>query len=349
MCESKEELSKSTFLCLRLALARSTGAYSKRLRWCPGCLYEQSLRGIQPYLKLCWFLDAVKACDIHRLVLRETCPHCARVPRPWHGWACFAECPYCGGRTDIAHASDQVELDPEAAAPDLIRFVGDIATRSEPFPAGAVNWYVDRVFEDAWASEREVNLWAKLPRDECLRYSAPGEPITLPVARRIAHRLEVPLLELLHSDRPAVQSFGFASEAQLPGSMQGRHRPKAIDRVRLAKQLQAILADPLDLASLPVVAKRLSVSVGAIRYHCPQLAASLVQRRELFRRADAARKRSEARRAVRCALAAWPRTERAMAKKALLRELCSETELPKNLLRVEIQAHWGLPTSGWEP
>lgn len=219
----------------------------------------------------------------------------------------------------------------------------------EPFPAGAVNWYVDRVFEDAWASEREVNLWAKLPRDECLRYSAPGEPITLPVARRIAHRLEVPLLELLHSDRPAVQSFGFASEAQLPGSMQGRHRPKAIDRVRLAKQLQAILADPLDLASLPVVAKRLSVSVGAIRYHCPQLAASLVQRRELFRRADAARKRSEARRAVRCALAAWPRTERAMAKKALLRELSSETELPKNLLRVEIQAHWGLPTSGWEP
>ncbi len=215
-CETRDQLRRSTFLYLSPALARAYNTYSRRLRWCPACLYEQPLMGCEPYIKLVWLLNGVRACHIHQLVLRDTCPHCGRYPRPWSGWSSFSLCPHCNGPLDTVSPCDQIDLTPEASAPDLVSLVEGIATRTLPFPVGAVNRYVDRVFDEAWAGERELALWEKLPRDECLRYSSPDEPVTLAIARRIAFRLEVPILELLDSDRPTTRSFGFAAEAPLP-------------------------------------------------------------------------------------------------------------------------------------
>lgn len=339
-CEGKDQLRRSTFLHLTPALARSPRTYSSCLRWCPGCLYEQSLTCGTAYLKLSWFLEDVKACDIHRVVLRDTCPHCKRPPRAWSERPTFSRCSRCDGRLDIVAPCDRIELEPEAGAPDLIDLVEGIATRTAPFPSGSVNRYVDRVFAQAWASEREAALWEKLPRDECLRYAAPDEPITLPTARRIAFRLEVPILELLDAEQPTIRSFGFASESPLPPPLKPSHRTRAIDRTSLAESLVSILSSREEPGSLRQVARRLSVSVGAISYHCPDLVLQIVRRHAHFREVEAARKRSEAREAVRNAILNWPHSGRSMAKKAILRDLRRETGLPKNLLMAEIRAQW---------
>lgn len=196
-CSSEISLRRATFLHLASALARTPGAYSKRIRWCPACLHEQEISSGRPYLKLSWFFDGIKTCELHRVVLRDVCPHCHRRPgnSPW--WPNFGRCHRCEERLDMLHATDQIEHDSQAYGPDLVSLVEDLAGRYEPYPAGAVNTYVDRVFEIAWANELEDALWRMLPRDECLRYASPEEPISLAVARRIAFRLEVPLAELL--------------------------------------------------------------------------------------------------------------------------------------------------------
>lgn len=339
-CETEDELRRATFLFLSPALARSPNTYSRRLRWCPGCLYEQALAGCEPYIKLVWLLDGVQTCHIHRVVLRDTCPHCKCHPRPWSGWPSFDLCPHCNGRLDRVSRCDQVDLTPEAGAPDLVSLVEGIAIRSAPFPAGAPNRYVDRVFDEAWAGQRELALWEKLPRDECLRYSSPDEPITLSIARRIAFRLEVPILELLDSDHPTIRSFGFAAEVQLPAPLQPGRKVRTIDKRLLAKELKSILEGPLEPISMPNVARRLSVSIGAIRYHCPNLAEKLAERCIAFKKAEADRKRAEATGAVRAALLGWPTQQTPLTKKAVLRRLRQETGLPKNLLIAEILAQW---------
>lgn len=244
------------------------------------------------------------------------------------------------GPLDVVSSCDRIDLSPEAAAPDLVLLVAAIASRSSPLPAGSANRYVNKVFDEAWASEREVALWAKLPRDECLRYAAPEEPITLAIARRIAFRLEVPLIEILDSDPPAIQSFAFASEAPLPSPMQPGRKSRTIDRAALAKNLKAILRGPAEPVSLPQIARQLSVSVGAIRYHCPGLAAKMVTRYLAFRQAEVSRQQSEAAEAARATIAAWAGRLAPLTKKAVLRELLHKTGLPKNLLMAEIQSRW---------
>lgn len=339
-CEIEGELRRATFLYLTPALARSPKTYSRRLRWCPGCLYEQALTHGAAYFKLSWFLEGVQTCDIHRVVLRDSCPHCNRHPKPWSWWPLLSLCPYCYHPLDVVTTRDQIDLGTEASAPDLISLVEGIATRTSPFPAGSVNQYVNKTFEVAWSSARELDLWKKLSRDECLRYSSPDEPITLPIARRIAFRLEVPILELLDADHPTIQSFGFAAESPLPAPMRPGHRVKKIDRVVLTRNLKLILESPLQPLSLRRAARRLSVSVGAISYHCPNLASELVRRCTEFKKMGALRKQAEAKLIVQRALLNLVGAEKSATKKAILRDLYRETGLPKNLLMDEIRKQW---------
>lgn len=340
-CESKTALEQATFVYLAAALARSPRSFSKHVRWCPACLHEQEIATGTPYLKLSWFLEDVKSCEIHRLVLRDTCPHCLRRPPNGRWWPTFAECSRCADRLDRVQASDRVEHDSEAYAPDLVSLVEDIANRSEPYPAGAANRYVDEIFEHAWANETEDALWEMLPRDECLRYASPEEAITLPVARRIAFRLETPLVELLSGSRPVIQSFGFAYSAPLPQTMTPGRRQRTAGKKILRQRLEAAIEGQPTPESLKGVARRIEVSVGAIRYHCPDLADLIVRRKAAFQQAAIAQKRLLAKAAVKKTIREWPPTGLPMTKKALLRHLFPAAGLPKNLIRAEIQAQWG--------
>lgn len=340
-CESECQLRRSTFVHLSLALARSPRTYSKRLRWCPGCLYEQTLGQGNAYLKLTWFLEDIHACEIHRVVLRGTCPYCDHAPRPWSGWPDFTRCQQCKGRLDMITSRDQLDSDPISFAPDLIGLVQDLSTRTTPYPVASVNRYVDSVFSEAWASQREEALWKKLPRDECIRYASMDEPISLSVARRIAFRLEVPLLELLDCERPTIRSFGFASEAQLPHPFEQRSKPTRIDKTELLRKLKAIVEAEEEPRSLRDVARRLSVSVGALLYHSPDLAALIVRPCVATKTAQGIRTKALVSGAVSNAIHSRTSAGEPLARKTLLRDLYRETGLPKNLLRVEISAQFG--------
>ncbi|MGH8603587.1 MAG: TniQ family protein [Gammaproteobacteria bacterium] len=207
--ESLETLTHGTFVHLLPALKRSANTYVCTVRWCPACLGEQENDQGSAYLKLSWFLQEVETCAIHRIRLRDQCPSCQRIARPLNRWTTFTACQHCETRLDRVSADDVVKINPQATAPDLIKLIADLAHRVAPFPTRGVNRYVDQVFSEAWASQREQELWKRLPRDDCLRYASAEEPVTLAAARRIAYLLEVPISELLEGDLPSIQSFGF--------------------------------------------------------------------------------------------------------------------------------------------
>lgn len=181
---------------------------------------------------------------------------------------------------DVVVASDAVTRDPDLLASDLIALVGEIAVASGPFPRGAACRYLNRVFDEAWRHEREEELWNKVPRDDCIRYCNPEEPMTLGVARRLAYQLEIPIADFLWGVEGASQSFGFAATCPLPRSMRAVHRQGVINGPVLVKQMELFLDDGVTPVPLREVARQLSVSVGALRYHAPMLASKLVARSE---------------------------------------------------------------------
>lgn len=150
--------------------------------------------------------------------------------------------------------------------------------------------------------------------------------------------MEVPLAELLSADKPVIQSFGFAYGAPLPRTMAPGVRPKAVGRKVLRQRLMATLEVHTAPESLRTVARRLGVSVGAIRFHCSDLADTVVRRRRAYLKEASDRIRAEAKAAVKRAIATWAPSDGLMTRKALLRRLFPSAGIPKNLVRAEIRA-----------
>jgi hypothetical protein len=225
----------------------------------------------------------------------------------------------------------------------MVALVEHLASRCEPFPQGAANRYIDKIFSEAWANGRERELWEKLPRDECLHFASANAPINLPIARRIAYRLEIPIAELLDGTQPAIRSFAFASEAPLPLTMQPKRRSFAIDTVELTARLQSILTESEEPPTLLEVAHRIGVSVATMKYHCSVLVKELAARRAAWRRRGSTQKRTEASRAVEEAITHWYDTHTThVTKTALLAWLSQRSNLPKDLLRRAIRIYWSI-------
>lgn len=336
--ENIYNLARSTFALLTQALARSPSTFARRFRWCPACFHEQLLEIGNAYFKVAWFLTSVTACERHRILLRDSCPHCGQRPKPWSGWARLDRCQGCNKRMDIVSADDTIAHDPELAAPDLISLVGEIAVAADPFPAGAACRYLNRVFDEAWQHEREGELWDKIPRDDCIRFCNPEEPMTLAVARKLAYELEIPIADFLRGVDAASRAFGFAASCPLPRSMQAVHRQGVINAPLLVKQMELFLDDGVVPVPLREVARQLGVSVGALRYHAPTLASKLAARNERHRRKTQAQKDVAVVRAVLDGVRSWSAGNTApIAKKPLLRMLRKKTGLPKEKLRKAIQ------------
>lgn len=338
--EPPEALSQGTFWLLHPAVKRSANTYSPTVRWCPACLAEQVVLHGAAYLKLSWFLEGVEACSTHRVRLRNRCPSCQRFCRPMNRWLSINVCQHCGAPLDRLTDDDVVLTGSMASAPDLVRFVGDLVHRHAPFPVGGANRFIDRIFNEAWASERELDLWKKLPRDDCLRYADPDEPITLATARRIAHLLEMPISELLDGGIPTIQSFGFAAEQALPSQMQPGKRGPKVNVEAVGKKLVDVLATGAP-QSLKQVSRDAQTSVGALRYHFPDLVGRIVLNWNAHLAAERNRKRVQARDAIFNGVQTWHhRQTKPLSRKGLLADVINETGLPKEVLREAIQQFW---------
>ncbi len=86
---------------------------SKNARYCPACLEED----LDPYFRYSWHLPFVTVCPVHRLLLRDRCPHCHAPVNYWattwkHSITSCFRCgkPLTSEITFTSHARDEGSL-----------------------------------------------------------------------------------------------------------------------------------------------------------------------------------------------------------------------------------------------
>jgi AcrR family transcriptional regulator len=115
------------------------------------------------------------------------------------------------------------------------------------------------------------------------------------------------------------------------------HRSGLIDSAALIRQLHAYLDDDAP-PSLREIARRIGVSVGALRHHAPAIVKRLADSRRSHLRTARRAKKQAALVAVRNGVRHWSKLHSSpIARKSLLKSLMKETGLPKELLRKAIR------------
>jgi len=332
-------LEPMTFLALESALDRPLKTFAAHFRWCPACLHEQIKAGEEAYYALQWQVVTVERCDIHTVRLRDRCAQCGATQESYGPRDSLARCIRCAQPLDVVLPSDLTDTPVNA---DISALVAQIARNpGMRFPARGISRLVGALLDEAWHLESEMTLFKAIPRDECVRFANPDEPVTLQSAMRVAFRLGVPLVDVLNGECIGTNRALFTS-AQRP-------LPKAIapaprrhlanfdnlqERLREARIFNAKTELP---PSLRDVARRVGISVGALRYRYPAEADAIVDAYIAAKRRQRRRTLSRCQSTVRIKVERWGALESApLSRKAVLASLRRSTDLPKNLLRTEI-------------
>ncbi|AVP98903.1 hypothetical protein C7S18_17720 [Ahniella affigens] len=329
-----------TFLATSQALHRPQGAFAGNLRWCPVCFKEWSESGRQSYFKLIWQLGMVDCCDIHEVKLRDSCPSCGAK----QGSECVRD------RLDQCHRC-QAPLYKSPVRTDLLpsRFkelsalIEHIATHpGKRFPRAGVAGVVSKILDEAWHAESEDELFQVIPRDECVRFANPEEPVTIQAALRIAFWLRVPLVALLEGNvtgttRPLLSVAG----ESLPDPIAPRKRGNRVKATEVAPLVSGAVRDAEagSPVSLKALAQSAGVSVGYLRYRFP----AWVNRIASHTREARQRAQTEVTHRIRAAVDDLEPelvglNGGVLSRKAALKRTVTTTGLPKFRIRAEINS-----------
>jgi hypothetical protein len=335
----EDNLRCATFLALEQGLDRCMKTFHNSVRWCPACLAEQEAEGAIPYFKLAWSLASLTQCPTHGLPLLDRCPHCSAKQCGFGLRGSCTTCARCQKSLCDQHHGAPVPGTWRVESKDLWKLLGRIgSTPDVTFQSGGTAKALNSLLDTAWRSDRAVDLWKIVPRDELLAITYGQSPVTLTIVRRISYRLGVDPTDLLDGCiQNTVPALDPSWTKTLPTAIQPKRR---IDRhnlpwlrERLNEELQSSVrsAPP----ALVVVARKLGVSTGCIRHHFPVHAFEILARHKRWRQLEVRRKHAAAKGAVQRALRD-PLVRSQATRKGVLRELRGQTGLPKNVLRREV-------------
>ena len=332
---SESGLEPASFISLVDALDRAQATYSPRLRWCTECFRESAAAASPTYFRLAWQLTCVECCELHGLVLRDRCATCGGFQGGFGMRSELHFCARCGANLYSAPTMSDVRKNQFAPVGDLIEH---IATHpGTRFPRSGVSRVIAQLLHEAWEIEAEAELFRLLPRDECVRFANPSEPITLLSAMRIAYWLHLPVSQLLLGRLDGTsRSLLISANQRLPRQISHGTRKRICAPEDFDGQINARI-DGMSgqmVPSLRQLAREFGVSVGGLRYRYPEL---------LGRAANAFRTyRIEQREAVdqqirdcvaNSVLGPTANGETRLSRKALLREIRAKSGLPKNRVR----------------
>lgn len=329
------DLRCGTFLALIHAIKRSPRTFADNLRWCPICMREFMNNGETGYFKLLWHLQDVTHCPLHKVQLQDRCYRCKSLQNSMARRRNCTACISCGaplGRWETTQESGDRWRNQGADLIELVEMVGRNPKLSFP-ESGIMSVLRHPSFSGIFNSGRNV--------DDL--YVASMAYNTFTCARKTAYRIGVGLSDLMAGNinsmaRPLEPSW---SET-LPDEMQPipRHRPH--DRKQILKRLNRVLSarGPKNTPSLEAFAEKHGVSVGYLHYRFPSLAKALIERHRAWREERQHRRGLEARKAALMYLATDQGNDEFPSKKRALATIRAETNLPKNLLRQEIETVW---------
>ena len=275
--EDRASLRVATLLPLEAAMARSASSFAPHLRWCPLCLMEQVAKSDTPYLKLAWQFLGLKACIHHRVLLQEKCPSCGSTQRGWWRKVPLNLCDRCGARLDGVPGGDSPNHSVREGAPDLLNLVREMASARPKYPAGGSCRVLRTLIDSLKESGSCPNSLAHVDLLEMSRYIG-SRRMSLPMARRVAFQLSITLTELFSGEVTGINHvFGFCLLNRLPESLAPSSRNHLASEKKMYRALVKIIERAESAPSLREVARRMQVSVGALRYRFPKEAEQIAR------------------------------------------------------------------------
>ncbi len=332
---SESGLESASFIALVDALDRAQSTYSPHLRWCTECFRESAAAASPTFFRLVWQLTCVECCEVHGLVLRDRCPSCGGFQGGFGVRTELHFCARCGANLYSAPTMSDVRKNHFAPVGDLVEH---IATHpGTRFPRSGVSRVIGQLLHEAWEIEAEAELFRLLPRDECVRFANPSEPITLLSAMRIAYWLHLPISQLLLGELDGTsRSLLLSAKERLPRQISHGSRKRIIAPDDLADKLKARIngSNGQVTPSLRELAREFGVSVGGLRHRHPELLDQAVCASRTYR----AKQRDALDHQIRDCVASSVLKSAAdggaaLSRKALLREIRATLDLPKNRVR----------------
>lgn len=332
-------LETMTFLALEYGINRPVNTFANTFRWCPLCFKEAHKLGLTPYYKLSWQLLNIEACNIHKSRLRYTCGKCNAWQTGTKFTSSIGNCADCGASLWLP-CDKYIKHDPTSLGSDVLDLIQFMASNAGmKFPSEGVLKYISEINDSEVLTDREKNLIEKIPHEEYLVLTDRRKNVSLEAARRIAFRLDVGLADLLlGNSKNTSRSFCFGGDYDLPDPIKVKERVRLKKRDCLLRDLRKLNLDEIiPPISLRAVARTLGVSVGALQYHFPKEASKIVARSSEYIAIEREKVLLRMRTTVLDTIVNWENfSEKAISRKAVLKQLYIGGNGAKNVLRKEI-------------
>lgn len=289
------------------------GFLSSHLAWCPLCLTTDG----DPYQRLVWLINPVRACLVHRIPLQRRCVRCKRALPVLHDRSLVLSCPHCGG--DLRHAL----ADTNASAPTEFDIWS--ATEVGRLVAGAAAWHIPL----SWNPTLELNALARarhLQAPAAFARAVGTSKITawywltgkarpsLPLALHVFHRLGDSLATRLGCPPGAapLAPVGAQPEFHLGKVRRMRDRNWAVVRRLMLAELKKPAGGARPLRE---VAQLLTIPVRLLRAHFPDLCRALSDRHRSRRGLERAKRDERLTEQIHAAMAVLARQHVVLSKR----------------------------------
>lgn len=248
--------------------------------WCPNCLREDLQQGQPIYDRLVWSLIPVHRCHVHRLLLRDRCPHCGHYQKFPERGGRMTHCCTCRGDLLAPAHNDEILLEPTFGEQDCIELVQAISSgeldQVHPAALDTFHGQLDRTLPPL---ARVLDAIAE--RSGAARQRAEGVPPTLKTLLKKAYIAQCRVVDILTDPVQAAASAGtlVGDPSLMPQARRPRQPAELLPYVE--QTMQELMAQPLSKAipPLPRLAQELGVSQGYIRHRLPALVLQYQRRR----------------------------------------------------------------------
>lgn len=294
-----QTLSSSTLLFLKDCLSRPSNEFTKKLRWCPECFNENQQSEVESYFKLIWHIKSVNACHIHHTPFLSECEYCGCDQTGYRRNTTIEYCQKCGKPLFIRKTPLTLhEYIPswEHTGIDLLKMLDSVL--KEPkfnFSNQKVINSLQYLLDYYWERENEEYLYTIIPRDELLSLIYKQKPLTLLKLRRIAFKLDIPLLFLFNGSLSNTTELISADWSKnLPEDITVHHKSPPRDHEIIFRKINKIIKNSDKPPSLNSVVEQANISKGYLDYRFPSLSHDIVKKHKQYTKEQQDKKKKQA-------------------------------------------------------
>ncbi len=331
-------LTCGTFASLREVVLRMAQGFADSFRWCPVCMLEFEKMEDPGYFKLLWHLEAITHCPTHCVELVSVCKKCGSRQGFLKTRYDCVKCQQCQASLGWHPNSKDISHSWSINGSDLIELVTMIASdHNLIFPAAGARNVISLLMLREWSKCRSVDFYREVQK-ECHSVFMETAGISFRSIRTLSLLSGIRIPDLLLGK--ISESSGVLCPTwikNLPKDLRSKKRDKHNHDKIINKITQALSKSKATKPpALQEIANFAGVSTGYLQYRHRVLSNEIISAHQAWQKEQQAKKR---RRSRELALKFFTGEEGdKRSRKEVFRKIRSETGLPKNVLREEINS-----------